>query len=201
MKLMELLEQGKKATRELFDYDYIYTDDVNGTFAFTNNEAVEMYNIGLSDLTRNDWYEYKEYKTNFEFKEGDKYYSENERGYIYALKYEKLVTEDEAIENFNAFPNKELAEFIQKKQLLERELMVFSYLNGCSEIDWSDATCKYYIETINNKGGIKSKKEYATWHQSLDNVFFNNEEICEKAMELYENEIKEVMEMKIKLGF
>lgn len=200
MKLMELLEQGKKATRELFDYDYIYTDDVNGTFAFTNNEAVEMYNIGLSDLTRNDWYEYEEYKTNFEFEEGmdDAYIIDNAE--IYPLPCLKQNHYAGYIKNFNAFPNKELAEFIQKKQLLERKLIVFSYLNGASEIDWSKGTQKYNIEADSN-GVYDTEIVYNTEFNDMQKTYFKDEETCEKALGLYKNEIKEVMEKKIKLGF
>lgn len=202
MKLMELLEQGKKATRDGLGFDYIYTDDVNGTFAFDYNEPTEMYNIGLSDLTRNDWYEYEEYKTNFEFEEGkhDCYVIEkyNDITLIPCLAH---CNYESYIKNFNAFPNKELAKFIQKKQLLERKLMVFSYLNGTSEIDWNKTTCKYYIYSSYISGVTKIESRYATWSQELNNVFFSNEEICDKAIELYEDEIKEVMRMKIELGF
>lgn len=204
MKLMDLLEQGKKATRKELYCDYIYTDDVNGTFAFDGNEFVEMYNIGLSDLTRNDWYEYGKYKTNFEFKEGmdDAYIIDNAE--IYPLPCLKQNHYEGYIKNFNAFPNKELAEFINKKQLLERELMAFSYLNGSDEIDWKDYnTAKYYIEydkdTRDKRFTFTISKNYMC--KRFDSIYFKSREICEKASELYKENIEEVLELSMKFGF
>ena len=197
MKLMELLEQWKKATREYFLDEYICVTN-DGEMVKMNGEK---YVPNFKDLTRNDWYEYKEYKTNFKFNKYEKCYCIDEKGDILSTMYSNSYNNRGCNYNFNLFPNKELAEFIQKKQLLERKLIVFSYLNGDSKIDWQDNTFKYYIETVSNKGVLKFRNEYATWNQCLDNVFFNKEEVCEKALELYRNEIKEVMEMKIKLGF
>ena len=56
MKLMELLEQGKKATNKDCKVKYIHV--VDGIIKTSNGFEC---NCGFKDLTRNDWYEYDEY--------------------------------------------------------------------------------------------------------------------------------------------
>lgn len=188
MKLMELLEQGKKATREGIKVGYIHVVD---NIVKTSN-GFEC-GLGFDDLTRNDWYEYEEYKTNFDFKEGAKYYAITKSEVRERFNNTECILEEE-LKCFNAFKSKELAEFIYKKQLLERKLIVFSYLNYASEI------AKYYIYCSYNNNEIFIETDGEASHFKISNIYFKNIETCKKAIELYEEEIKEVMEMKIKLG-
>lgn len=60
MKLVELLEQGKKATRDgLLDEDYLdYIQVVDGIVSGVDDVGVHDVNITLNALIRDDWYEY-----------------------------------------------------------------------------------------------------------------------------------------------
>lgn len=210
MKLLELLEAGKKATNDGMNMDgdtgYLVLEGDKISYYF-NGESLGEATLDFKQLTGLYWYEYKEepkYKTNFNMKEIELYH--------YNTIFNKTASKvnigdafDESIlKNFNVFKDRKLAEYIQAKQLLERKLMIFSYLNGADEIDWKNTNeIKYYIECYCNH--YNDKLEIAT-HYTFDFmednlVYFKTKEIAEKALELYRGEIEEVMRIRKELGF
>lgn len=210
MKLLELLEAGKKATNDGMNMDgdtgYLVLEGDKILYYF-NGENLGETTLDFKQLTGLYWYEYKEepkYKTNFDMKEIELYH--------YNTIFNKTASKvnigdafDESIlKNFNVFKDRKLAEYIQAKQLLERKLMIFSYLNGADEIDWKNTNeIKYYIEYYCNH--YNDKLEIATDYTfdfMEDNlVYFKTKEIAEKALELYRGEIEEVMRIRKELGF
>lgn len=195
MKLLELLEQGKKATRDGVNYKYLYTDGVD-----ILNDKGSVIILNYCILSKNDWYEYKEYQTNFEF-EDDDVYTLDSHGEL--LNVTNVISNAKITSNFNAFPNKELAVYVHKKQLLERKLIIFSYLNGADEIDWKDyGKQKHYIDATNiDYEGINIKTNWNTNIKSINNVYFKNKEIRNKAMQIYKDDIEEVIRLSLKFGF
>lgn len=196
MTLIDLLEQGKKATCKDCEVKYICVVD---GLMYTSN-GFEFAPI-LKDLTSNDWVEYEEYETNFEFSNNkEKYYFISSIGIIDKITpYGSM--DCNFLKVFNAFPNKELAEYIHKKQLLERKLMIFSYLNGANEIDWSNEKTKWLINCYMYHNEFRIMPTYRSECKYLNEVYFSSDKICKKAIELYKDEIKEVMEMSLKFGF
>lgn len=199
MKLVDLLEQGKKARVEDFVYDYIYFNKGNNCILTDRNE---VYAFGLDDLTRNDWYEYEKYKTNFEFGYNQRCYCIGEEGNVSDVIYRESNSDKAFMVNFNQFPNKELAEFIQKKQLLDRQLTTFSYLNG-GGIEWDCIDENYYIDVFYDFDNDLIVTEIAKnkTYKVNSRIYFKTKEIAEKALELYGNDMEELLKMSIKLGF
>lgn len=210
MKLIDLLKEGKKAKHEFFldhDYEeYVYVADNESPITVVFKEGLEEFrNFSIEELLDEDWDEYIEepqYKTNFKTN-GNPYFFIASDGEIVVI-FRENIFEEEKLENFNVFPNKELAEYIQAKQLLERKLMIFSYLNGADEIDWKNTNeKKYYIECYYNyyKDKLENATDYTCDFMDDELVYFKTEEVAEKALELYENEIEKVMKMRKEFGF
>lgn len=210
MKLLELLEAGKKATNDGMNMDgdtgYLVLEGEKIVY-FLNGESLGETALIFKDFTSTDWYEYKEepkYKTNFDMKEIELYH--------YNTIFNKTASKvnigdafDESIlKNFNVFKDKKLAECIQAKQLLERKLMIFSYLNGAEEIDWEDGNkekyyLEYYYDYCKEQICIKVSEFYTVaWSTS---VYFKSKEIAKNALELYRSEIEKVVEMGKKFRF
>lgn len=88
----------------------------------------------------------------------------------------------------NYFSTKEKAEEINFKQMLFRKLQRFSDENGGNEIDWNDE--------IKMKWGIWYNHEYEElascpyfYGQAFGQVYFISEEVAEKAIELFRDEL------------
>ncbi|MCR1953822.1 hypothetical protein NSA24_03105 [Clostridioides mangenotii] len=117
-------------------------------------------------------------------------------------KIENYYNDDEALENFNAFPldKRKLAEYIARKQKLERALLIYSDLHEGEKINWYEGLSKYFIHAEINEDDeflIKTHACYERSHAHL--IYFNKKEIAEKALEIYKSEIKEVLELQREL--
>lgn len=107
------------------------------------------------------------------------------------------------IESFNAFPinKKKLAEYIAKKQLLERKLLTYSDINGAEDISWSNSdrtdfdNSKYYIiaRLSEEEEDIYVNNVYC--FNSIGNIYFSTEKIAEKALKNNIDLIREVLKM------
>lgn len=217
MKLIDLLETGKKATVPESEgewyLEYKINEDNMGTLhgvKLWKNETTTIVNIndlGVDLLFSNKWVEYtdeEDYKTNFKTN-GNPYFFIASDGEIVDV-FRKNIFEEEKLENFNVFLSKELAEYIQAKQLLERKLMIFSYLNGADKINWNeDNEFKYYIDYYYDYYENENENEIEIISifglRENNRVYFKTKEIAEKALELYREEIKRVMKMGLKFGF
>ncbi|EQG38330.1 TPA: hypothetical protein KNO10_002147 [Clostridioides difficile] len=201
-----------KITEAIEKYERIKKNDwENGKYllvcedAFTlveNNEFLVGVNIPKEWLVNNNWEEYTgKFKTNFE--RSKMYFTIQRDGKVHEYRDCKCPAEDIFFKNFNYFPNRELAEYINKKQLLERQLMVFSYLNGADKINWNDDSEKYsvdfYISSITDSFDID--RIYPIVCKSLNEICFVTKEVRDKAVELYKKEIEEVLRMSFKFGF
>lgn len=118
-------------------------------------------------------------------------------------KIENYYNDEEALENFNAFPldKRKLVEYIAKKQKLERALLIYSDRHGAENIDWSNSNiARYYIiAKLNDIGQYKIlANEMYSWSM-IDLIYFNTREAAERAIEIYRPEIEEVLRLQREL--
>ena len=136
--------------------------------------------------------------TNYEIKRGDEFYYISEYGEIEEHHY---ITDE--LENFNAFPcgKLKLAEYIAKKQKLERALLIYSDLHGAEKMEFQYIDLsKYYITAkldCNGQYRIYTSEMYE-WN-ILNLVYFNTKKDADRAIELYKDEIKEILRLQREL--
>ena len=99
------------------------------------------------------------------------------------------------VANFNVFPNKELAEKAVNLSKVERLILLWQYANDCLfEPDWLDGIqYKYYI--IYDSRDKNACYDYSLKQQS-NNIHFETSEQAKVFIEMYEAEIKELMNIK-----
>lgn len=167
--------------------------------------VVDMNEIGIELIFSDRWIEHKEkYKTNFDITKDEWYFFIDTGGEIFSDLYSNHKVDTNFLGNFNAFKDEKLAEYIRAKQLLERKLMVFSYLNGANEIDWEDDDEeKYHIDYYYNYYRKENAVEITETYVNRDNciVYFNTREVAEKALEIYRSEMEKVIGMGKEFGF
>lgn len=219
MKLYELLKAGKKATLEsskgkwYLQYE-VDEDERTETLYEVNVEeketleeastVIDINEFGVELIFSDEWIEYdKGYRTNFNMVVNESYNYIYDDGEILCALYDNHKTNTDLLKNFNAFKDEKLAEYIQAKQLLERKLMVFSYLNGANEIDWEDDGSKYCIDYYYNYDEKENVFDIIKIYTTKDNNFvhFHTRDVANKALELYKDEMKKVMEMGKEFGF
>lgn len=91
-------------------------------------------------------------------------------------------------DNFNYFSTREKAEEINFKQTLFRKLQRFSDENGGNEIDWSNLFQEKFGITY-NCGDKKLETALYFHHNDFGQVYFISEEIAEKAIKLFYDEL------------
>ena len=108
---------------------------------------------------------------------------------------EELHKKAMLIKNYNIFPSRELAEEAVNLSKLERLILLWQYANDCLfEPDWLDGIQqKYYII-------YDSRDENACYDYSLrqksNNIYFEESEQVKAFIDMYEAEIKELMNIK-----
>ena len=108
---------------------------------------------------------------------------------------EELHKKAMLIKNYNVFPTRELAEKAVNLSKLERMILLWQYANDCLfEPDWLDGIQqKYYII-------YDSRDENACYDYSLrqksNNIHFEKREQVKAFIDMYEAEIKELMNIK-----
>ena len=109
--------------------------------------------------------------------------------YNYKYYSEKLVI------NYNAFPTRELAEESIKSSKLGRLILLWQYANDCLfEPDWLDGIQqKYYI--IYDSRDENACYDYRL-RQKSNNIHFETSEQVKTFIDMYEAEIKELMNIK-----
>ena len=121
------------------------------------------------------------------------YYSIDQGGSVEGLEsYGELSSARFRKENYNTFPTRELAEKAVNLSKLERLILLWQYANDCLfEPDWqNNSQRKYFIKhdhinnTISCNYGITAQ---------LDTVYFKTEEQVEAFIDMYSEEIKEIM--------
>ena len=98
-------------------------------------------------------------------------------------------------ENFNMFPTRELAEKAVNLSKLERMILLWQYANECLfEPDWLDGIQqKYYI--IYDSRDENACYDY-NFNQKSKNIYFKKREQVKAFIDMYEAEIKELMNIK-----
>ena len=98
-------------------------------------------------------------------------------------------------ENFNIFPTRELAERAINLSKLDRLILLWQYANDCLfEPDWLDGIQhKYYI--IYDSRDKNACYDYS-FRQKSNNIHFETSEQVKAFIEMYDKEIKELMNIK-----
>lgn len=137
------------------------------------------------------------YKKHWKPSPNDKYFCINSTGEVYGLPYydEVSCTDNKRIENFNMFPTRELAEKGKNLSKLGRLILLWQYANDCLfEPDWlNDIQYKYYI--IYDSRDKNACYDYS-FRQKSNNIHFETSEQVKTFIDMYEAEIKELMNIK-----
>lgn len=183
LEAIELMKQGSQVS----DGEYVYKIENNLVLVRSLNG--KLFNIDNSFDFTSEYEEYIEPKplTGWERVDGKMYNvivvndlgESMECGQFKDYMYYKQA---------NYFSTKEKAEEINFKQMLFRKLQRFSDENGGNEIDWNDE--------IKMKWGIWYNHEYEElascpyfYGQAFGQVYFISEEVAEKAIELFRDEL------------
>lgn len=124
------------------------------------------------------------------------YYSIDQGGNVESLKsYGELSSARFRKENYNTFPTRELAEKAVNLSKLERLILLWQYANDCLfEPDWLDGIqYKYYI--ICDSRDKNACYDYSL-RQKSNNIHFETSEQVKAFIDMYEAEIKELMNIK-----
>jgi hypothetical protein len=137
-------------------------------------------------------------KTNYNINEFHTYYYIDEYGDV--CKNDEIWYE---LENFNAFPidKRQLAAYIAKKQKLERALLIYSDLHGAEKMEYQyiDLSRWYIVAKLDCNGQYRIfAGEMYEWN-ILNLVYFNTKKDADRAIELYKDEIKEVLRLQREL--
>ena len=128
-------------------------------------------------------------------KESTLWYFIDSKGQVGVKSFSNSTFDNELVANFNIFPNKELAEKAVNLSKLERLILLWQYANGCAfEPDWLDDTqYKYYI--IYDSRDKNACYDYS-FRQKSNNIHFGTSEQTKGFIEMYDKEIKELMNIK-----
>jgi len=142
-------------------------------------------------------------QVNYEFKEGGRFCYIDDFGDIRTDCFSNYCSNNVyRLNNYNVFPENKLKQlkYIAKKQLLERKLLAYSDLHGAQKMGWKDGDRpNYYIvaKLSDDHCGIYAGDMYGC--NTLNLIYFNTREDADNAIELYKDEIKEVLIMQRQL--
>ena len=128
-------------------------------------------------------------------KESTLWYFIDSKGQVGVKSFSNSTFDNELVANFNIFPNKELAEKAVNLSKLERLILLWQYANDCLfEPDWLDGIqCKYFI--IYDSRDKNACYDY-NFRQKSKNIHFEKSEHVKAFIDMYEAEIKELMNIK-----
>lgn len=124
-----------------------------------------------------------------------RYYFIDSKGQVEVNSFSNSTFDNELVANFNVFQNKELAEEAVNLSKLERLILLWQYANDCLfEPDWLDGIqYKYYI--ICDSRDKNACYDYSL-RQKSNNIHFETSEQLKAFIDMYEAEIKELMNIK-----
>ena len=183
---------------------------------FELNYKHKSINVELSDnigkilkVDVNDYFDYiklldelgleipKSYRRHWTPKTGEGYFYIDFEGevcpnYIANFGYNKV--DQKRYENYNMFPTRELAEKTINISKLGRLILLWQYTNDCIfEADWKDGdTKKYFIRYDYIKEEVCHGYNVTI---PSDTLYFETIEQVETFIEMYETEIKKIMEV------
>jgi hypothetical protein len=163
--------------------------------ALNIENTYEDYMKLLKDLGPTNLEIPEEFKKHWTPKDNDTYYFLNRLGEVVLDTDINSFFQIGILENYNAFPTEELAEKAINLSKLGRLILLWQYANDCLfEPDWLDGIqYKYYII-------YDSRDENACYDYSLrqksNNIHFETSEQVKTFIDMYEAEIKELMNIK-----
>ena len=163
--------------------------------ALNIDNTYEDYMKLLKDLGPTNLEIPEEFKKHWTPKDNDTYYFLNRLGEVVLDTDINSFFQIGILENYNAFPTEELAEKSIKSSKLERLILLWQYANDCLfEPDWlDDIQHKYHII-------YDSRDENAcygySFRQKSNNIYFEKREHVKAFIDMYEAEIKELMNIK-----
>ena len=124
-----------------------------------------------------------------------KYYTIDMFGDIQDSRFSNCDFSTKLLNIYNIFPTRELAEQATNVSKLERLILLWQYANGCLfEPDWlDDIQCKYFI--IYDSRDKNACYDY-NFRQKSNKTYFEKREQAKAFIEMYEAEIKELMNIK-----
>ena len=192
LEAIELMKQGKIVTDGKRKYQISDGKITVLTYVVRNDIGAERElweNVEYFNTAKDSYEEYIEPKplTGWERVEGDSYETITSNGALNAVDFGYYM-DVERYKQANYFSTKEKAEEIIFKQTLFRKLQRFSDENGGNEIDRNNE--------IKMKWGIWYNHEYEelascpyVYGQAFGQVYFISEEVAEKAIELFRDEL------------
>ena len=131
------------------------------------------------------------WETKYQYKLTDEYWFILSDGDIKPDKWINCEMDKERLIAGNVFPTKQAAELEAKRRNLLTRFRAFrDECNRDWKADWNDCNSKKWIITKNEE------EIYAMWTNGLNNFslfgHFKNQEDCERAIELFGDEIKEL---------
>ena len=191
LEAIELMEQDKlvASTDDTGDVIYIYKILNNNVYFKRIEDSDNEYQIDFAFDFSATYEEYIEPKTLTGWervKEGNPYRVSLADGI--ELKAECGVFSECDYKSANYFSTKEKAEEIGFKQFLFRKLQRFSDENGGNEIDWKDPNQEKWMIRFDHRVeelcvGLNN------YIRNFGQVYFISEEIAEKAIELFRDEL------------
>jgi hypothetical protein len=131
-------------------------------------------------------------------KTGERYFYIDSQGEVYPnyiANFGYNEVDQKRYENYNVFPTRELAEKAVNLSKLERMILLWQYANdSLFEPDWLDGIQqKYYI--IYDSRDENACYDY-NFNQKSKNIYFEKREHVKAFIDMYEAEIKELMNIK-----
>ena len=163
--------------------------------ALNIDNTYEDYMKLLKDLGPTNLEIPEEFKKHWTPKDNDTYYFLNRLGEVVLDTDINSFFQIGILENYNAFPTEELAEKSIKSSKLGRLILLWQYANSCLfEPDWlDDIQCKYFI--IYDSRDKNACYDY-NFRQKSNKTYFEKREQAKAFIDMYEAEIKELMNIK-----
>ena len=169
----------ERVDNSLFDF-FDIAENFRGYKAFLGLLGIEVPKLSLAHWTPTH---------------SQKYYAIDMFGDIQDSRFSNCDFTTKLLKSYNIFPSRELAEKAVNLSKLERMILLWQYANDCLfEPDWLDGIQqKYYI--IYDSRDENACYDY-NFNQKSKNIYFEKREQVKAFIDMYEAEIKELMNIK-----
>ena len=169
----------ERVDNSLFDF-FDIAENFRGYKAFLGLLGIEVPKLSLAHWTPTH---------------SQKYYAIDMFGDIQDSRFSNCDFTTKLLKSYNIFPSRELAEKAVNLSKLERMILLWQYANDCLfEPDWLDGIQqKYYI--IYDSRDENACYDY-NFNQKSKNIYFEKREHVKAFIDMYEAEIKELMNIK-----
>ena len=158
-------------------------------------DTYEDYMKLLKDLEPTNLEIPEEFKKHWTPKDNDTYYFLNRLGEVVLDTDINSFFQVGILENYNAFPTEELAEKSIKSSKLGRLILLWQYNNNCLfEFDWRNTELEKYQIIYHCVFKEIEVCDFKTYQNDVS--YFKTEEQAQAFIDMYEAEIKELMNIK-----